>query len=637
MNAITHFFSKKSDSTTPPEKKQEQAAQKKHPQHQNKPAQQEQPVHQGHQQVQHNKAAHRKGQKPSFQNKSKPKEKHHAPMRKGSLKAYILGGLNEVGKNCLAIECNNDIIVVDVGMAFPDDEMLGVDFVIPDTSFLEKNKHRVRGLVITHGHLDHIGALQHVLPKLGYPPLVMTKLTSGLVKKRLEEHGVMKQTTIHVVDPEKDTFKLGCFDLEFFRVNHSIPDCMGVYGKTPGGTFVHTGDFKFDFTPVGCKPADLGRMAEIGRKGVDVIFCESTNAPKKGYCTSEKVIAENLNTLISEAKGRIILASFSSLVSRIEQIVHFATKYNRKVFISGRSMQNTLEISAKLGFFKVPKGSLRKFGPAAAELPANQVLILTTGSQGEPRSALTRIGHGTHSQISIQKGDSVVFSSSPIPGNERGVYSTINNLINLGAKVITNDTMDIHASGHGHSGDIRMMHALIKAKCIVPIHGEMFMRQAHKKIAIDLGYDPDKVPLLENGNIVELVGDHMRRSKSKVPSDIIMIDGLGTGDIGTKVMEERKVMANGGTIIVILKTMEKSHRLIGDPEIITKGFIYMRESKEILHDARNQAKKSYEQVLKDNPKATMKDFKRAVTRGLQSMIYKRIQREPMIFPVVVVV
>jgi ribonuclease J len=520
-------------------------------------------------------------------------------------------------------------------MAFPDDEMLGVDFVIPDTTFLEKNKHRVRGLVITHGHLDHIGALQHVLPKLGYPPMIMTKLTSGLVNKRLEEHGIAKNCTINIVDPEKDTIKLGCFDLEFFRVNHSIPDCMGVYGKTPGGTFVHTGDFKFDFTPVGCEPASLGRMAEIGKKGVDVIFCESTNAPKSGYCTSEKVIGENLHKVVATAKGRIILASFSSLVSRIEQIVHFAAKYNRKVFISGRSMQNTLEIAARLGHFTVPKGSIRRLGPAADDLPPNQVLILTTGSQGEPRSALTRIGLGTHSQITIQKGDTVVFSSSPIPGNERGVYSSINNLIRLGAKVITNDTLDIHASGHGHSGDIRMMHALMKAKCIVPIHGEMFMRQAHKRIAIELGYEAEKVPLLENGSIIEYENGLVRRSKSKVPAELILIDGLGTGDVGTKVMEERKIMANGGSIVVILKVMQKSLRLAGDPEIISKGFIYMRESKEILEQAKQQAKKSYEQVHKDSSDPKLKDLIRGVERGLQTLIYKRIQREPMIVPVIV--
>jgi ribonuclease J len=558
-----------------------------------------------------------------------------SPQGKQTLKAYVIGGLNEVGKNCLALECNNDIIVIDVGMAFPDDEMLGVDFVIPDTTFLEKNKHRVRGIIITHGHLDHIGGLQHILPKLDFPPMIMTKLTSGLVKKRIEEYNIAKHCTIHIIDPIKDVFRLGCFQLEFFPVNHSIPDCMGVYGKTPAGSFVHTGDFKFDFTPVGCPPADLGRMAEIGRKEIDIIFCESTNAPKSGYCTSEKVIVENLETIISEAKGRIILASFSSLISRIEQIIHFATKYNRKVFISGRSMQNTLEIAAKLGYFKIPKGSIRRLGPSAEELPPKQVLILTTGSQGEPRSALTRIGHGTHSQISIQKGDTVVFSSSPIPGNERGVYSTVNNLIKLGAKVITNDTMDIHASGHGHSGDIRMMHALMKAKYIVPIHGELFMRQAHKKIAIELGYDPEKVYLLENGSIIEHSNGSIRKSKSKIPSEIIMIDGLGSGDIGTKVMEERKKMANGGSIVVVLKVMKKSRRLSGDPEIFSKGFIYMRESKEILQQAKIQVRKSYEQILKGNPDVATKDLKRTVIRSLQTLIYKRIQREPMIFPIII--
>lgn len=555
----------------------------------------------------------------------------------GKLRFYIIGGFNEVGKNCMAIECGNDIIVIDAGMAFPDDEMLGVDFVIPDVSFLEKEKHRVRGIIVTHAHLDHIGALQHILPKLGFPPMVMTRLCAGLVKRRLEEYGIDKQSTIIEVDPEKDTVKLGCFNLEFFPVNHSIPDCMGIYASTPAGTFAHTGDFKFDFTPPTGKPANTSRIAELGKKGVNVLFCESTNARKPGFCVSEKVIAENLHGVIENTKGRLIIASFSSLISRIELITNFAAKFNRKVFVSGRSMISTLEIAANLGYFKVPKGTLRKLGPNADELPDDQVLILTTGSQGEPRSALTRIGLGTHSQISIRKGDTVIFSSSPIPGNERGVYSTINNLIKLGAHVITNDTMDIHASGHGHSGDIKLMHSLIRPRHIVPIHGEMFMRQAHKELAIDLGYAPDSVPLLENGSILEYENDTLRRSKSKISSELILIDGLGSGDVGTKVMEERKIMANGGVIFVILKAFDQSHRLVGDPDVVSRGFVYMNDSKEILKEAQQQARKSYEQLLKDNPTASIRDIKQAVQRGLQTLIYKRIQREPMIFPVVVFV
>ena len=566
-----------------------------------------------------------------------PKSVLRTPDKHNGLRAYIIGGLNEVGKNCLALECNDDIIVIDVGLAFPDDEMLGVDFVIPDTSFLEKNKHRIRGFILTHGHLDHIGALQHVLPKVGFPLMVCTNLTKGLIEKRVEEGGVAKQCRYQVVDPMKDTIKLGCFELEFFPVNHSIPDCMGVFGKTPGGTFVHTGDFKFDFTPADGQSADISRMAEISKKGVDVIFCESTNAPKKGFCKSEKIIGENLHEVISEAKGRIILASFSSLISRIEQIVHFAAKYNRKVFISGRSMQNTLEIAAKAGFFKVPKGSLRRLSPAVDDLPPNQVLILTTGSQGEPRSALTRIGMGTHTQITIKKGDSVVFSSSPIPGNERGVYSSINNLIRMGAKVITNDTLDIHVSGHGHEGDIKLMHNIMKAKNIIPIHGEMFMRQAHQKIAFDLGYAPENVPLLENGVILDFdkATGHIRRSKSRIPCDMILVDGLGAGDVGTRIMEERKVMANGGVIFAVIKVMDKSKRMIGEPQITAKGFVYMSEGNEILRECKIQAKKSYEQALKET--TDIKDLKKKVLRGLQTLIYKRIQREPMIIPHIVMV
>ncbi len=573
--------------------------------------------------------------KPPFAQNSAPST--NQPITTGKLRFYIIGGLNEVGKNCTAVECGNDIIVIDVGLAFPDDEMLGVDFVIPDTTFLENNKHRIRGIIITHGHLDHIGALQHVLPKIGFPPMIMTRFSAGLVKKRIEEYGIDKQCTIVEVNPEVDKLNLGCFQVEFFPVNHSIPDCMGMFASTPAGTFAHTGDFKFDFTPADGRPANTARIAEIGKKGVDVLFCESTNARKPGFCVSEKVIAQNLHDVIENTSGRLILASFSSLVSRIEQVVHFAHKYNRKVFVSGRSMMNTLEIAANLGYFKVPKGSIRKLGPNTDDLPDNQVLILTTGSQGEPRSALTRIGLGTHPQISIRKNDTVIFSSSPIPGNERGVYSTINNLIRLGAKVITNDTMDIHVSGHGYSGDIKLMHSLMRPKNIVPIHGELFMRQAHKELAFDLGYQSDQVPLLENGSILEYEQGSLRRSKSRIPSELIMIDGLGSGDIGTKVMEERKIMANGGAIFVLVKAFEKSRRLVCDPDVTSKGFIYMRESQEILKECEQQAKRSYEQIIKDHPDASVQDIKRAIERGLQTLVYKRIQREPMIFPMLVFV
>lgn len=553
------------------------------------------------------------------------------------LKTYVIGGLNEIGKNCMAFEYGGDIMVIDIGLAFPDEDMLGVDFVIPDTTFLEQNKNRIRGIVITHAHLDHIGALQHVLPKIGFPPMYMTKLTAGLVQKRLEEYGIWKKCLVHIIDPEKDKVKIGRFDVEFFPQNHSIPDCMGVFCKTPAGTFVHTGDFKFDFTPTDGKPSNLQRMAEIGKEGVDILFCESTNAMKPGYCLSESVVVKNLEHVIEKAKGRIILASFSSLVSRLEQIVRFAHKNGRKVFISGRSMQNTMEIAAKNGYFKVPKGSIRRIGPAASDLPDKEVLIVTTGSQGEPHSALTRIGHNTHPQISIKKGDSVVFSSSPIPGNERSVFSSINNLVKMGAEVITNSTLDIHASGHAFADDLKLMHRLMTPKCLVPVHGELFMREKHKKLALDVGFQEEQISLLENGSILEYDRNKkiFRKSKSKIPSEIVMVDGLGAGDTGTRVIEERKMMASGGMITVVIKAMQKSQRIVGDPMIVSRGFIYMKESKDILNAIRTKAKKSYEDFIEKNPDAKIPDIQRALKRGVQSLVYKKIQREPMIIPVII--
>lgn len=556
---------------------------------------------------------------------------------KSKLKAYILGGLNEVGKNCLAIECNNDIIVVDAGMAFPDDEMLGVDFVIPDTTFLEENKNKIKALIITHAHLDHIGALQHILPKIGFPLMIMTRLTAGLVKKRLEEYRIIKQSKIKIVDPEKDKINAGCFDLEFFPVNHSVPDCMGVFGKTPAGKFVHTGDFKIDFTPVDGKSADVGRMAEIGKQGVDVIFCESTNATKEGFCKSEKIIDKNLRDVIADAKGRIILSSFSSLITRIEKIVIHAHEFGRKVFVSGRSMQNYLEIANKLGFFKVPKGVLMKLDKKIEDLKDEQILIITTGSQGEPRSALTRIGLGTHPNISIKKGDTVVFSSSPIPGNERGVATSINNIIKLGADVVTNDTLDIHVSGHGHSGDIKMMHSLIKAKTVVPIHGELFMRQAQRNILLDLDYKDENICILENGSVAEYCNGKLQRLKEKIPAELIMVDGLGSGDIGTRVMEERKVMSNSGLISVIIKTSKDDFSIKDNISVESLGFIYMKESKTILKEINSEARKSYENYLKKSEKFLAKKARAKVVQSIKNLTYKKIKREPMVIVSIVII
>ena len=570
---------------------------------------------------------------------SSPSTPKNAASKGGEpLKAYIVGGLDEVGKNCLALEYAGDIVVVDMGLSFPSEEMLGVDFLVPDLRFLEKQQKSIRAIVVTHAHLDHIGALQHALPRLGFPKILCTRLTAGLIEKRLDEYGLLKNTTIEVVDTHTSKVRAGHFTLEFFPVKHSIPDAMGMFAHTPGGNAVHTGDFRFEFSPHdGTEASDLQRMASLAAKGVDVLFCESTNATREGNGVSEKRVMENLARLIENAKGRVIIASFSSLISRVEGIVQAAAKNGRKVFVSGRSMNQNLEIASRLGYFRAPRGSIRRLSAEVDTLPPERVLILTTGAQGEPRSALTRIGHGMHPQISIKKGDTVVLSSTPIPGNERGIAQTLNNLIRLGAEVVTNDTLDVHTSGHGYAGDIRMMHSIFRPKIIVPVHGELFMRRAHQQLALDAGWPAERVPLLENGSVVEFrsAGEgHVRRSKQKIENDLIFVDGLGTGEEGTRVQTERRIMADNGTVVLGLRKRSTSNRLVGDIEIFSRGFVYMRESRDILRQAAEAAKKAWEKDTIENPSANIPQRKAALMRAMSTFFERKTGRNPMVIPVV---
>ncbi len=573
-------------------------------------------------------------------NKSKKNIKNpkkFRPKKPKKMRIIALGGLNEVGKNCMAFEYGNDIVVVDTGLQFPEEDMLGIDFVIPDMTYLEDNKQKIRALIVTHGHLDHIGAVPHFLKKFPDIPVIATKLTIGMIQKHSEEYKI-KNTKLRTVDPEKDTVEIGSFKISFFRVNHSIPDGMGVFFETPAGNFMHTGDFKFDFRPADGIMMDIGQLARIGKKGVDVLFADSTNAQKKGYCMSEYVIAKNLEQVIAQAKGRLIIASFSSLIGRLQQIADIAIKEDRKIFISGRSMLKNIELAVKLGYFKVPKGVIHKLSSKNLDLPPNKVLILTTGSQGESMSALTRISLDEHPHIKIQKGDTVVFSSSPIPGNERSTTNVVNNLFRLGAHVITNDAMDVHTSGHAHKEDLKMMQSIVKPRYTVPIHGEFYMRMAHKEMLInEYGLEEKQVVILENGSILEIENGYARKSKEKASANLIMIDGIGVGDVGTRVIRDRQVMSENGVVIALFRAFEKSKRLVGDPDIISRGFIYIKESKQVAEEARERARKAFEETIKKNPKADLKTIKHDVARSLRTFIAKRLAREPMVIPLIVFV
>jgi len=561
-------------------------------------------------------------------------KKHQSAGHEGAKMRIIpLGGLEEVGKNIMAIEYGNDIILIDCGMSFAGPEMLGVDYIVPDVSYLQKRKHNVRGIIFTHGHLDHIGAAQYVIPKLGNPPLYATKLTAGLLKNRLREFALDKSAKIHEYN-ETTKLKLGAFEVEFFRVNHSIPDGMGVFVKSPAGTLVHTGDFKFDHAPAIDKPADMQRISELGRRGVDVLMIDSTNAAKPGFCRSEKNIAENLEDVISKTKGRLIIASFSSLIGRINQIVNIASKYNRKVFLSGRSMIENMKLAENLGYTTYPKGTVRKIGPHATSLPPSQTIILTTGAQGETLSALTRMAIGEHPHVKIHEGDTVVISASPIPGNELAIVNVINNLYRQGAKVITNGDMDIHTSGHAHQEEIKLMYSLVKPRCYVPIHGELFMRMGHAEMIKSVADPSMTITMLENnGDVLEVGKQGIRKSKQKIPANDILVDGLGFGDIGSKVIQERKVMSTDGILILLFHAYEETKRLVCEPDIISRGFVYVKESQEIASETKQVAKKAFEQVVQDNRKIDLKTLKKELVLPISRFIRKRLGREPMIIPI----
>ena len=570
--------------------------------------------------------------------KHKPAHQHHKKSHKDQqfsdrMRIIPLGGLEEVGKNITAIEYGNDIIIIDCGMSFAGPDMLGVDYIVPDVTYLQKRKHKVRGIIFTHGHLDHIGAAQYIVPKLGNPPLYATKLTAGLLKNRLREFALDKSVHLNEYD-ETTKLKLGEFEVEFFRVNHSIPDGMGVFIKSPAGKIIHSGDFKFDHAPAIDKPADMQRIAQLGSRGIDVLMIDSTNATRPGFCKSEKEIAGTLEDIIAKTKGRLIIASFSSLIGRINQICNIATKYNRKVFLSGRSMIDNMKLAEDLGYTNYPKGTVRKINPSVNKLPPSQTIILTTGAQGETLSALTRMGIGEHAQIKIHEGDTVVISASPIPGNELAIVSVINNLYSLGAKVITNGDMDVHVSGHAHAEEVKLMRSLVKPKCYVPIHGELFMRMGHAEMMRKIAGPDMQISMLENnGDILEISNQGIRKSKQKIPANDILVDGLGFGDIGSKVIQDRKIMSTDGILLILFHAYEKTKRLIGEPDIISRGFVYVKESQAIASETKQVAKKAFEQITAENRDIGMKDLKQEIARRVNQFIRKRLGREPMILPI----
>ncbi|OGJ59663.1 hypothetical protein A2881_03400 [Candidatus Peribacteria bacterium RIFCSPHIGHO2_01_FULL_55_13] len=556
-------------------------------------------------------------------------------LSKGGLRIYPLGGFDQVGRNCCVIDVDGDLYIIDLGLQFPDEDMLGIDYLIPDMTSLKGRENRIKAVLFTHAHLDHIGAVQHLLPQLHYPPSYGTKLTIAFVKKRLDEERLTSQAKLNVV-PYGQKIRIGKVEVEYLRVTHSIPDSAAIVLHTPYGKIVHTGDFKFDLTPAGDEPpADFQRLAELGKEGVLAIIADSTNATKPGFSKSESEISATLEDLIRDAKGRVIISTFSSLLNRIQQVVEHAKTYNRKVFISGRSMETNTEIAQNLGYLKAPRGLIRKVGPGMDKVPDREALIITTGSQGEEAAGLARMGLGTHRHIEVKKGDTVILSSNPIIGNERAVAKVINNLHLRGAIVKTNQELALHVTGHGHRGDILLMHRLVRARHIIPEHGEPHMRAAHADIAKSIGYPDNQIHLLSNGEILEFERNGAaRKSKHKLTVQDVIIDGRGSAGEGQRVLLDRKIMSESGVVMVILRAYSESKRLVGDPDVLSRGLIYGSEQQTITAEVIHASKKAYEEAV-NRGETDRKALKRAVTGALYRYFDRALDREPMVIPIIV--
>ena len=546
------------------------------------------------------------------------------------LKIIPLGGLDEIGKNMTVYEYGGEIIVVDCGMAFPGDDMYGIDCVIPDVSYLLQNHKRLRGLFITHGHEDHIGAIPYVLKQVNIP-IYCTRLTAGLIKLKLHEHGMVSSTKLITVESGM-TIRAGKFQVEFIHVNHSIPDSVAFAIHTRMGTVVHTGDFKIDSTPIDGEVIDLARFGELGKQGVLALLADSTNVERPGYTMSERAVGQTLARHFAGCDKRIIVTTFASNVHRIQQVLDAAAACGRKVALTGRSVENTMKVAADLGYIKPPKGVLMELNRLKS-LPAREQVIITTGSQGEEMSALYRMAFSTHKQVDVGPGDKVIISASAIPGNEVTVGRVINELFRKGVDVVYGKADMLHVSGHACQEELKIIHALVKPRFFIPLHGEQRMLQIHSRVAQSMGMDPRDICIADNGDVIELTTKHMK-CESAVPAGEVFVDGSGVGDVGAVVLNDRRVLAAEGMIVVMLSMSSHDHQLLCPPEIVTRGFVYVKESEKLLEELRNLAMDTVDH-MSARRRRDQAEVSKAVRSAVSTYLFKTTKRSPMIIPMVV--
>lgn len=550
-------------------------------------------------------------------------------MRKESLRIIPLGGLGEIGKNITAIEYEDEIIVIDCGISFPDEDMYGIDLVIPDIKYLLDNKDKVKGLFLTHGHEDHIGAIPYILKQINMP-VYGTKLTIGLVESKLKEHDMLSKTNLIPISPG-ESIKLNKLIIEFIRVIHSIAESCALAIHTPIGIVLHTGDFKIDYTPIDGKVMDLNRIAQLGQEGILLLMADSTNVERAGHSLSEKIIGETLNRIISNANGRVIVATFASNIHRMQQIADASMMYNRKIVFSGRSMENISNVAMDLGYLHIPEESIVGIEDLN-RYPSDKITIITTGSQGEPMAGLSRIAYGSHRHISIEQDDLFIISASPIPGNDKLVSRVINQLYRKGVEVIYEDLEDIHVSGHAYKEELKLIHTLVKPKYFMPVHGEYRHLKHHSDLALKLGMDKSNVFTLETGQVLEISQDKAIATE-KVHTGVVFVDGIGVGDVGNIVLRDRRDLARDGMVTIVVAINKETYSIVSGPDIITRGFIYARESEGLIKKIKDVAKEEIEICLENNI-IEWQVLKSGVRKSVEQLLYHKTKRRPSVFPII---